>query len=225
MIDLKIHFRHVEWRPLPQILLRLPSSVRDSGIIHLFFSCGPLAVVRRIWTVVVFALDGHSIRSRAHVLEECLKAFHPSLADSDAPTAVILKVLVFSVGASLSHSVPYVVKRFVVECHRPFCFCYSLCPVASTARCISTPNCFAGKFDEGTTVAFEQPYDVPIIGSFFGRSDRNKPSELFGHGCKNILGVPIPKIAKAFRALLGLMWFTSLPLVATHSTFGRYHNE
>lgn len=80
-----------------------------SAIRRLFFPCRPSAIVRRIRTVVVYAVNRMAHRrSLAHVLSERLK-IQPLLANTDASSAVAWKHSRVRIKASTFHCSPHVI--------------------------------------------------------------------------------------------------------------------
>lgn len=96
------------------------------GVLVLLFLRLPLAVTGLIVAVVVDTANA-VIRWRVpHVLKEGMDAV-PSLADGDAPAAVVAVVIVTGVIAALLHGNPAVVNRQPCE---TVILSQNLCPVA-----------------------------------------------------------------------------------------------
>lgn len=88
---------------------RLPS-VSDAPIgthvTHLHFLCCPSAIIRRVTGLIVDPVDGHFGRFCAHILQETRETIRPSLANSDAPPAIIVELDRVRVGTALQHRFP-----------------------------------------------------------------------------------------------------------------------
>lgn len=82
-----------------------------SGVCSLFFPSRPAAVSRFVVSIVVDAVERVAIRRfRSHIRKKVRKCT-PTIANRDAPTAVILPVPRAGIGASLNHSIPSTVFR------------------------------------------------------------------------------------------------------------------
>lgn len=80
------------------------------SVVGLFGIRRPLAVVRRVWAVVVDAFEAVvRPRPRTHVSKECCKAVLPPIAYSNPAPSISLKGAVLGVIAALFHSHPCVV--------------------------------------------------------------------------------------------------------------------
>jgi hypothetical protein len=91
----------------------MPESERDGGglaIDCLLFSGSPSAIARKISRFVVNSVDGHALRSLAHVSKEVLKAVRiapmPAVTNLDATSAVAMKAANTLIVTSLMHSPP-----------------------------------------------------------------------------------------------------------------------
>lgn len=79
-----------------------------SLIAILFFSCGPVTILRRIGAVIVFAF--HRMTSRrawSHIVVKCFKAFTPTSTNRDAASAIILISRIVRIGTALKNVFPY----------------------------------------------------------------------------------------------------------------------
>ena len=83
----------------------------SSSVIRLLFTGSPFAVVRRIVTVVIDALDGKPFRARPHVGVEIFKRLVPSVAYNYAAATIARVRLSFAVIAPFMHSAPDVMFR------------------------------------------------------------------------------------------------------------------
>lgn len=70
----------------------------------------PPAIIRAVWAIIVDAVYAVSIRPRTHILDEVLEAV-PPIANINAPTPVVVKLLEFLVKAASSNTLPNMVKR------------------------------------------------------------------------------------------------------------------
>jgi hypothetical protein len=77
----------------------------NTSVAHLNRSSGPAAVIRRVWTVVVDAVERHLRPWLAHVSKEVLE-LRPTLADRDSTPSVVAEEAIVGVGAPLPHPVP-----------------------------------------------------------------------------------------------------------------------
>lgn len=78
-----------------------------AGIPGLFSASGPAAILWRVWTVVVNALNSVLVRRPfAHIGEEVFKRIAPAVANKNSPTAPICKAVVIRVVAALLDAAP-----------------------------------------------------------------------------------------------------------------------
>lgn len=76
-------------------------------IVGLRFGCRPLAIVRRVGSIVVDAIQGVCRRwFAAHVGKKGIERSQPPCADRDASAAVSLEVWILWIGAALLHACP-----------------------------------------------------------------------------------------------------------------------
>lgn len=88
-----------------------------SSVLGLLFPGRPLAILRRIWTVVVNSLDGQAGRLFSHVGKEVLK-LAPALAHDDSPLTVKPVVWVLSICAAREHVRPRLIGPRVLMANR-----------------------------------------------------------------------------------------------------------
>lgn len=89
-----------------------PASV--SMIKRLLFARRPFAIFRGIWPVIIFTLKRESLRAVSHVLNESRKTKHPSIANSDTPSAIVDVMFCGWGKAPPSDSFPNGIKRVLV---------------------------------------------------------------------------------------------------------------
>lgn len=85
-----------------------------SSIILLIFSRCPSAIFRRIWAVIIYAINSKTFRSFSHVLNKCGKTVFPSFANKNTSSAIIKKTWAISVIASSAHTFPDSIKRMLI---------------------------------------------------------------------------------------------------------------
>lgn len=74
---------------------------------RLLSKCGPTAIVRRVWAIVVDAVNGVLRRRlRSHVGQESLEGVAPTVTDSDATPAIVLKSRRVRIQATSFHGFP-----------------------------------------------------------------------------------------------------------------------
>jgi hypothetical protein len=67
----------------------------------------PNTIIRRVWTIIVAAVDAMTCgRTPSHISKEVFK-FIPAFADRDSSSAVAIPSLVFRTGAAPFHRLPY----------------------------------------------------------------------------------------------------------------------
>lgn len=85
------------------------------SVMCLLFARSPLAVARRIMSVVISALQRESFRSRSHIIVKVIERLEPSLANGNAARSVPSIHWVTGVGASVAHLPPNAIKRMTRE--------------------------------------------------------------------------------------------------------------
>lgn len=95
-------------------LHRNAASARLTSIIGLFLRCGPMAIIRGVWTIVVSSIDRmKQAWAWPYVSGEPFEIVHPFVADRDAAPPVSIEGGIVSVQASTLHVRPDVVKRVI----------------------------------------------------------------------------------------------------------------
>ncbi len=92
----------------------------QASVSGLFKLRRPSTVIRRVWSVVVIAVDRMlSCGFRTHIGKEVLKRIKPSLADGNSTCAVIVEGVILSVETSGFHSLPRQMLRSACQSMRP----------------------------------------------------------------------------------------------------------
>jgi len=110
------------------------SIASPSGINSLLLACSPNAILWRIRTIIVLALETQTFRALAHVFKEVLKAIAPSLAHCDSSSPIVFVRNTFRIVAAAFHLVPSEIEE-------------------RTGSAMSS-DAFANKLRHGTTAAF-----------------------------------------------------------------------
>ena len=80
----------------------------DSGrlaVSNLLFSGSPSTICRRVWALIVNAIQCHAIRALAHIRKEILKR-HPTLTNGDSATTITRVSMISFVKTAPSHRCP-----------------------------------------------------------------------------------------------------------------------
>lgn len=140
---------------------------RVSCLLH---ARSPFAILLAISKRIVDAIEGQPVRPNAHVREKILKC-HPSLANSNSPTAVIFEVLRLWVRASADHAGPNVVLgracafcRMTVSCRSFRC---NFCIEAPTTTRRSTNQRLVENGSHISAIAFAKVFRVLQPGHVF----------------------------------------------------------
>lgn len=104
-----------------------------SAVIFLFFHTSPIAVVRRISTIVIAALQCQTRRSRSHISIKSHKIGTPFWAHCDSSTAPVFIPFQFRVMASLIHMSPCAVFNRLVHPMTPLYESCQFSPQTTTA--------------------------------------------------------------------------------------------
>ena len=147
---------------------------------RLLFTCGPFAVLGRVWSVIIDSFESHAIWSRTHVVIEVLKTLHPSSADENTSCSVMLIVWAFGVQAALFHGGPDVPIFRSALAVRGVQVARSLSPKAPTARGACAQRGEAQGFNI-TAIASKFPYGT-VTSTLSCWSNRHEsPVSLAGH--------------------------------------------
>lgn len=85
------------------------------AILRLLCARGPLAVARRITTVVVSALQREPVRARRHIIVKVIEGLEPPFANGNAARSVPPIHRVIRIGASAAHLPPNAVEGMTRE--------------------------------------------------------------------------------------------------------------
>ncbi len=147
-----------------------------ASVLRLLKSCRPAAIIRRIWTVILAALNRHPGWTWSHVVNECLKAISPSVAYRYPTLAVVFVVFTPRVEAPLFHCSPHVpeVRMSQSVCSRGNGEQYSFHATATYG--VSALD--RSDSDEAgcAAIAFELPNYTTAL-SFFSGANRNEPAK------------------------------------------------
>lgn len=75
----------------------------DTCVVALFGNSRPSTILRRVWAIVVNAVERMPLWTHAHVIEKILKRFTPAVANFNASVAVILEAYIVRVVTSAEH--------------------------------------------------------------------------------------------------------------------------
>lgn len=140
-----------------------------SPIAVLYTSCGPSTVLRRIWTVIIYAVNrvfwcwpiSHILYKSTHI--------HPPFTYIYTATSIILICIIIFVPTAVNHAAP----RFIHACIAKPVFVYPFIKavgvVASTALCIRVSKRRAPNYCSVPTHAFAFPigytFSSPVVGN------------------------------------------------------------
>src|SRR5580704_17142980 len=77
-----------------------------AAVLSLLPGSSPIAVLRRVITIRVAAINRFALGPLAHVVHELLEVIEPLIADHDASPSIAAVFLVFGVPAALLHVSP-----------------------------------------------------------------------------------------------------------------------
>jgi len=147
----------------------------------LLYACSPVAIIGRVWAIVVTALNSVFLRwSRPHVGEKIRKRLTPAVAHEDSSASVILVTAIFPVLAALADVLPD--KRFR-------CFASSMGTVSipspfslkTAAGCDSTTNNMTKLYSFPFATGTKAINPVPSVDNS-GVSHNSQSSVLFADG-------------------------------------------
>jgi len=82
-----------------------------SGIKRLLASCGPSAILRGVWAIVVNSINRHSWRPITHISVKGFERISPFVAYVNSSAAIIFPIFCVWICAALDHGGPSVVDR------------------------------------------------------------------------------------------------------------------
>lgn len=133
-------------------------------VIALFADCRPSAVLARIRAVVVNAVNRVPLRwSRAHVVDERVKAIAPGIAHRDASASVVLELTARLVIAAGAHHVPDVVVRVSRQAVRAMQCLHDLVSIAATRFRRPAAKRFAVDISLRPAIASARPQRGPDV--------------------------------------------------------------
>lgn len=161
-------FNACDFRPFPKRFG--PSFVGNkpvsSGIVCLFLSCSPTAVVGFVIAVIIFSFDAVLIGwSWSHISKEVCKRFSPSFANMNAPVAIAMVIGIVGYVATGNHPRPgFILPCF---CHAMFCLVFGtpFLEIASTTEAFAKFQGTVKYFFDGSAFASAPP--VPVFVGFF----------------------------------------------------------
>ena len=77
-----------------------------SAILHLLTTTGPLAILLRVWSIILFTVQTHSYWTFSHVLKEVFERCQPAFAHLYSSPTVVLVVVISGIVATLPHVLP-----------------------------------------------------------------------------------------------------------------------
>ena len=82
-----------------------------SSVLHVLFVRYPVAILRRIRSVIVDTVNFMACGARRHIGNKITERVEPSIADKNTPAAIVFKWLGVWVIASALHALPDIIKR------------------------------------------------------------------------------------------------------------------
>jgi len=140
------------------LLHALPNSL--TTVVGLCFSVGPAAVLRRVWSVIIDALDGcASVWFWSHIGQEVLERIEPSVAERNASGSIAAVIWMSRVVATTLSVLPRQVFRRSG---------HAMCPVDVTNQAHTTAtqthaNGKAPRVDVFDSAAFTAAFAVKVI--------------------------------------------------------------
>lgn len=170
------------------------------GVLHLFMRRRPSAILGRIWSVVVDALDLRAFGTWTHVPQELFEAVNPRLAHTNATSTIAFVALTVRVLTALFHGLPQCVVGMVRQAVRRL-----RASLTSTALVGLQPRSLCDK--EGAAVAVAMPREQVVhLGCWAKHRDHPKSLsrqiQRFRHRAIMPQPVTIGKIVMADKPLV-----------------------